>query len=129
MKKKQKRTKTGTEDAAGGGAPEEEAESENEGTEEPDLRQVLLPSDVYTLSQFTISLLGNAAWQHLGLVADPQTGELKKDLTQAQMSIDIISFLFDKIKDKLEKEQVQEVRNLLTNLTMNYMEKAKEGAG
>ena len=129
MKKKQNKTKTDTEDAAKSVASEEEARPENESAEEPDLRQVLLPSDVYTLSQFTISLLGNAAWQHLGLVADPQTGELKKDLTQAQLSIDIISFLFDKIKDKLEKEQEREIRNLLTNLTMNYMEKSKEGAG
>jgi len=105
-------------------APENEA-----GEEEPDLRQVLLPSDVYTLAQFTISLLGNAAWQHLGLVADPQTGEVKKDLAQAQLSIDIISFLFDKIKHTLEKEQEREVRNLLTNLTMNYVEKSREGQG
>ena len=92
---------------------------------EPDMRQFLLPSDVKTLSHFFISLLGNTAWQHLGLMAHPQTGEVKKDMKQAKQAIDIISFLYDTIKEDVEKEQGREIRDLLTNLSMNFVEKSR----
>jgi hypothetical protein len=103
--------------------PEEESPVSEE---EPDLSQFLPPMDIPILAQSFIHVLGSAAWQHLGLVADPRTGEVKMDLGQAQQAIDIMGFLFDKVKDSMEKEQESAVRSLLINLQMNYVEKAKE---
>lgn len=118
MSEEEKTTEEPVADRAAEGDPVDE--------EEPDLSQFLPPMDIPVLAQSFIHVLGSAAWQHLGLVADPRSGEVKKDLVQAQQAIDIIGYLFDKVKDSMEKEQESGIRNLLINLQMNYVEKAKE---
>ncbi len=104
-------------------------ETEKEEGEEPGLRQVLLPSDVHSISQFFILVLGNSAWQHLGLVPNPKTQKIEKDLEQAKIAIDIISFLFEKIRGKLGKEEESEIRNLLANLQVNFVQQSRKEEG
>ncbi len=104
---------------------EETAGSEGSPRQEQDMQMPPLPSDVYILSGFFNSLLINAAWQHLGLMADPGTGEMKKDLDQAKMAIDTIAFLFERMEGKMEANDANQMRNVLINLQMNFVAKNK----
>ncbi len=104
--------------------PEGEGDMPDE--EMPDMSDLLPPTDVYMLSQLFVSMLGNSAWQHLGLIPDPKTQTIVKDLKQAGLAIDIMSFIFEKTKDDLEKDMAHGVQDLLTNLRVNYMTKLSE---
>ena len=98
----------------------EEAKKE-EKQEEP-----LKEPDLPTLFIWFISMLSGKAWEYLGLIMNPETKEINKDLKKAKIAIDTIAFLFDQIKDALTKEDFKRIENLLANLRMNYVEKLKE---
>jgi len=71
-------------------------------------------------------MLSGKAWEYLGLIMNPETKKLNKDLKKAKIAIDTIAFLFDQIKDALNKEDFNRIESLLANLRMNYVEKLKE---
>ncbi len=82
--------------------------------------------DLPTLFIWFISMLSGKAWEYLGLIMNPETKEINKDLKRAKIAIDTIAFLFDQIKDTLNKEDFKRIESLLANLRMNYVEKLKE---
>ena len=82
--------------------------------------------DLPTLFVWFISMLTGKAWEHLGLMMNPDTKETQKDLLKAKIAIDSISFLFDQIKSELGKEDVKRIEDLMANLKLNYVEKLKE---
>lgn len=96
-------------------------DGEDEDDEIPDMSSLLPPTDVPTLSHLFISMLTNSTWQHLGLIPDPRTRKIEMDLKQAGLAIDIIEFLYEKIKDDMEKEISSGVEDLLANLRINYV--------
>ena len=70
--------------------------------------------------------LSSSALLHIGEIADPQTGEKKKDLPMAKHSIDIIAMLKDKTKGNLTSDEQQFVDNILTDLRLRYVKAAKK---
>ncbi|NLL61369.1 MAG: DUF1844 domain-containing protein [Candidatus Atribacteria bacterium] len=79
-----------------------------------------------TLLVWFIGILNSKAWEDLGLISDPDTGEVKQDFKRAKISIDSVEFLLNQIKDELESEDKKQIENLLANLRMNYVEKYEE---
>ncbi len=65
-------------------------------------------------------MLAQAAWQQLGKVANPMTGKIEKDLTHAQMSIDMLRMLKDKTKGNLQPEEEKILSNAVCDLELNY---------
>ena len=100
----------------------EESITKNEKADEKKYKEPDLP----TLFVWFISMLSGKAWEHLGLMMNPDTKEVKKDLKKAKIAIDSISLLFNQIKDELLKEDIKRIEDLLANLRMNYVEKLKE---
>ena len=98
------------------GAKEEEKKQE-EHFKEPDLPVLFV---------WFISMLSGKAWEYLGLIMNPETKEINKDLKKAKIAIDTVAFLYDQIKDDLNPEDFKRIENLLANLRMNYVEKLKE---
>ncbi len=70
--------------------------------------------------------LSSSALLHIGEIADPQTGEKKKDLPLAKHSIDIIAMLKEKTKGNLNEEEKQFTDNILTDLRLRYVKAAKK---
>lgn len=98
---------------------------EEEGDREmPDMSDLMPPTDVMSLSHLFISMLTNSTWQHLGLIPDPKTKEIEMDLKQAGLAIDIIEFLFGKLRLEMEKEVASGIEDLLANLRINYVKKS-----
>jgi len=110
-----------------GKAQEEEKEGGEEKAKEEEKREESLKElDLNTLFVWFISMLSGKAWEYLGLIMNPETKKINKDLKKAKISIDTIAFLFDQIKDGLNKEDFNRIESLLANLRMNYVEKLKE---
>ncbi|MEE9419569.1 MAG: DUF1844 domain-containing protein [Desulfatiglandaceae bacterium] len=91
-------------------APKEEAER-------PPLPEINFTSLVFSLS--------SSALFHCGEIADPQTGERKKDLPLAKHAIDTIAMLKEKTEGNLTEEEQKFMDNVLTDLRWRYV-KAKE---
>ncbi len=111
-KKVQKEEKEETKEKA-----KEEEKKQEEGFKEPDLPVLFV---------WFISMLSGKAWEYLGLIMNPETKEINKDLKKAKIAIDTVAFLYDQIKDDLNPEDFKRIENLLANLRMNYVEKLKE---
>ncbi len=74
------------------------------------------------LPSFLLSLATSALY-HLGLVADPQTGErAERNLPLARQTIDTLALLETKTRGNLTDEESELLTNLLTELRMRYVE-------
>ncbi|TET93920.1 MAG: DUF1844 domain-containing protein [Desulfobacteraceae bacterium] len=82
------------------------------------------PLPEVNFSSFLLSL-SSSTLLHLGEIADPQSGEKKKDLVLAKQSIDIINLLKDKTKGNLTQEEENLLEHLLYDLRMRFV-KASE---
>ncbi len=69
--------------------------------------------------------LSSSALLHTGEIADPMTGEKKKDLPLAKHSIDIIAMLKEKTKGNLNNEEQQFIDSILTDLRLRYVKACK----
>lgn len=75
-------------------------------------------------ASFILSL-ATSAMAYLGEVPDPATGKTVENLEGAKQMIDIISMLKEKTQGNLEAEESRLVENLLYELRMKYLSKAK----
>ena len=82
-------------------------------------------ADIYQILGYFTSLLANEAWQKLGLIANPQTGEAKADLSQARVAIDTVGDLVARLEAAPEAsvpaQMRRELRTLLNDLRLNYV--------
>ena len=62
---------------------------------------------------------------HLGVVADPMTGEQNKDLAIAKQTIDMLAMLQEKTKGNLTNEESQLMESMLYDLRMRYVAESK----
>lgn len=86
------------------------------------------PIDVNAVIPELVQVLADLAWQKLGLRADPVTGVTQRDLEQARLSIDAVAALAGVIDQHLEPGDQREIRNLVTNLRMNFVQQQEMAA-
>jgi len=79
----------------------------------------------YDLIGYCINLLSSQAWQKLGLLADPQTGEAKPDLAEAKVAIDAVGDLAARLETAPEAmisaDMRRDLRTLINDLRLNYV--------
>jgi hypothetical protein len=88
----------------------------------------LPPVDIYAILKSFISLLSAHTWQWLGLMKNPITGSLDKDLAQAKIAIDSISLMAGQIQGNLDESEQRELQALLADLRMNYVQQSAKGS-
>ena len=98
----------------GGAPPPEAREAEAEGA---DIRS--LP--VGHLVRVFIAELHARAWIHMGLVVDPATNLVGKDLAQARLAIDCIGGLVEQIAPAAAKPERDEMERMLADLRINFL--------
>jgi Domain of unknown function (DUF1844) len=81
-----------------------------------------LPEVSFTGLIFSLS---SSALFHMGEIADPATGEKKKDLGLAKHAVDTIAMLREKAAGNMTPEEQKFVENVLTDLRWRYV-KAKD---
>lgn len=75
-------------------------------------------------STFIISL-ATSAMAYLGEVPDPTTGKSMQSLEGAQQMIEILSLLQEKTRGNLDAEEAQLLEEILYELRMKFLAKAK----
>jgi hypothetical protein len=92
-------------------------------------QEELRPLDVYMVLRAAATQLAAAAWQMLGLQADPFTGAVRKDMEQARVAIDSTAYLVEKLLPHLAGQEARDYQNLLTDLRLNFAKQAGEAKG
>jgi hypothetical protein len=72
-----------------------------------------------------VSMFQVAAMQQLGKLMDPISNEVKRDVVQAKVSIDILDVLKEKTKGNLTSDEEEFLNKVLFELHMNYVEELK----
>ncbi len=61
------------------------------------------------------------AWIYLGLIMNPVTKQLAKDLPQARLAIDCIASLTDHLTPLATEAERGELQRMLTDLRLNFV--------
>lgn len=106
-------------------APSPAMAFENSSAAEDDAAETGEMPGTYDLIGYCLNLLASQAWQKLGLLADPQTGEAKPDLAEAKVAIDAVGDLAARLESAPETvvpaDMRRELRTLLNDLRLNYV--------
>jgi hypothetical protein len=105
------------------GASDDGSQKTKEEKREQDSQRIPLPEVNFNSLIFSLS---SSALLNMGDIAEPQTGERKKDLPMAKYSIDIISMLQEKTKGNLTEEEHKFLDNILADLRLRYVKAAKK---
>lgn len=76
--------------------------------------------------RFAISLFAETAWLQMGIQADPATGQIQQDLSQAKLAIDAVAALIPLTEGRLASHEQRDLRNLLSTLQWNYVERVNK---
>jgi hypothetical protein len=76
---------------------------------------------VADLARAFIAELHARAWIHMGLIVDPATKQLAKDLPQARLAIDCAASLVQHLTPFAETAELDELQGMLTNLRLNFV--------
>ena len=67
-------------------------------------------------------LMHHTAMQDLGKIANPVTGEVKRDLEKAQQAVDMLEMLEEKTKGNLSEELEKTQTMMLSELRLNFVD-------
>lgn len=79
---------------------------------------------VWQIIPFFIGVFDRIAWQKMGLVVNPQSQEIEKDLEQARVAIDSYELLLAKLGEHIEPDAKKALASRLTDLKLNYAQQA-----
>ena len=99
---------------------EKKKDKDREEEKEKEKEKGAVPLPEVNFSSFILSM-SSSTLLHFGEIADPQSGEKKKDMALAKQSIDIISLLKDKTKGNLTEEEEKLLDHLLYDLRMRFV--------
>lgn len=68
-----------------------------------------------------IMSLGSSALIGLGLAPNPNSGQIEKDIKMAEFNIDLLRILESKTKGNLTKEESEFLKNILSDLQMQFV--------
>ena len=71
-----------------------------------------------------VMMFAQAAWQHLGKTPNPMSGKTERELSHAQMTIDLLIMLQEKTKGNLTPEEEKMLGNIISDLQFNYADEA-----
>lgn len=100
------------------GAAESQAADQPTADEAAGEAQVLSVPD---LVRIFIGELHARAWMHMGLIVNPATKQIEKDLPQARLAIDCLASLVEHLGPVAEQAERGELERMLADLRMNFV--------
>ncbi len=86
------------------------------------------PSDVNEVLMEMTQLMAALAWQKMGLQPDMATGQIYKDVRQAKLAVDVTAVLASHLEGQLDDEDKRQIRNLVSDLRINFVQQTGEGS-
>lgn len=77
--------------------------------------------DTYTTLKLFLSILADQAWRKMGLIADPRTNKVEKDMNQAKTAIDCFQFMLKQLEAHLTEDEKNKLNNVLSDLQINFV--------
>ena len=74
--------------------------------------------------RMTVGLLAEQSWVAMGLVADPITGKIRKNLPDARRGIDALADLLRHLEPDATPEEKRELQMALSNLRVNFIQQS-----
>jgi hypothetical protein len=81
--------------------------------------------DIYSVLALFLGELRNLAWLRMGLLANPATGEIERDLPQAKIAIDTVGFLAAQLEPAVAPEERLPLKAMVSDLQINFVEQSK----
>jgi len=78
--------------------------------------------DLHDMLQVLAGILGEKAWQSMGLHLPPGEKEPVHDPAKAKLAIDMVMFISDKLHPYLDEERRRALRNLVSDLQLNFVQ-------
>lgn len=104
--------------------PEPTSPEGEEPTERPTTVVDIAALPLWQILQVFLGIFDRVAWQRMGLVVNPQTQEIEKDMEQARAAIDCYEVLLKHLADKVKPEVKQHLETRLTDLKLNFASQA-----
>ncbi|MFX1509607.1 MAG: DUF1844 domain-containing protein [Promethearchaeota archaeon] len=79
---------------------------------------------IWNILPFFIRILDSVAWQKMGLIVNPMTQEIEKDLVQARVAIDSYEALLSQLGDKIDLDTKKALSDRLADLKLNFATQA-----
>jgi hypothetical protein len=73
---------------------------------------------------WTVGMLANIAWSRMGLIADPMTGQMARDLPEARRAIDAVADLVKHLEPTASPADRRELQNMLSDLRVNFVQQS-----
>jgi hypothetical protein len=86
----------------------------------------MLPKDVSSLVKSLIPMMASQAWIFMGKVVNPMQRKVTKDIEQARLAVECVGALLDTVDRYLSGEERQQLRQMASELRMNFLEVAGE---
>jgi hypothetical protein len=86
-----------------------------------------VPLHAPDLVRWCVSLLATSAWQEMGLIPDPATNTVERNLDDARLAIDAAAALIEHLRPRAADLERRELDNLLATLRLNFVEQAAKG--
>lgn len=80
----------------------------------------------HSLFNLLVLSLGNAALIALGLVSEPETKAIRKDLESARYNIELLEMLKQKTKNNLSSEESELLTELIYDLQLKFVDANKK---
>jgi hypothetical protein len=100
--------------------PEREAPEESKKPEAPEGMVDVAVLPIWSTLQIFLGILDRVAWLRMGLVVNPETQKIEKDMEQARAAIDCYEAILKALGDKLQPDAKRQLEAHLTDLKLNY---------
>jgi len=104
--------------------PEQPSQKEEEQPAEPSTVVDIAVLPLWQILQVFLSIFDRVAWQRMGLVVNPQTQEIEKDMEQARAAINCYEAILNHLANKVKPEVKQHLETRLTDLKLNFASQA-----
>jgi hypothetical protein len=81
---------------------------------------------VTDILRMTVNMLNEKAWIHMGLIPDPLSGQIDRELTEARLAIDALADLAKHLEPHTEGAEKRELQVMVSNLRINYVQQARQ---
>jgi hypothetical protein len=83
--------------------------------------------NVTGILQMSLGLLSERAWVAMGLVADPATNQVEKDIEEARRAIDVVADLAKHLEPVATPDERRELQRMVTDLRLNFVRQRDAG--
>ena len=73
-----------------------------------------------------VMMLASSTMQQMGKLVNPMTNKTEVNLEGAQVTIDMLEMLDDRIKSDLDEDEAKMLADILASLQMNYVQTARD---